>query len=249
MYLRIFLVILVASTIYISCSSESTKPKDDLNTGLVGYYPLSDSLKDLSGYSNDGIIFGAEVCEDRFGNPNEAYYFDGTDDYFDFGQNTNLQLTFPLTVSIWMKMSQPTSSMGFLMTSYNSSIYSGVWLAYNHELGRLNFNYGDGGRIAQPESRISYYISFEDFNQWTHVVGVMSDTLNAKLYINGSEVEGEYGGEGDSLFYSDYIGSVTVGRALVGVSGIPIFYNGCIDEIRFYNRALKSAEVKKLYND
>lgn len=49
----------------------------NLDSGLVGYYSFNGNAKDMSGNGNDGIVHGATLTVDRFGNPNSAYYFYG----------------------------------------------------------------------------------------------------------------------------------------------------------------------------
>jgi len=49
----------------------------DLNDGLVAYYPFNGNARDESGNFNDGAVNGATLTEDRFGNKESAYSFDG----------------------------------------------------------------------------------------------------------------------------------------------------------------------------
>ncbi|ETR68891.1 MAG: hypothetical protein OMM_04291 [Candidatus Magnetoglobus multicellularis str. Araruama] len=53
----------------------------DLEEGLVAYYPFNGNANDESGNGNHGTVYGAILIEDRFGNKNSAYSFDGIDDY------------------------------------------------------------------------------------------------------------------------------------------------------------------------
>lgn len=50
---------------------------NDISDGLVACYPFNGNANDESGNGNDGTVYGAILAEDRFGNPNSAYYFDG----------------------------------------------------------------------------------------------------------------------------------------------------------------------------
>ncbi|WP_141699533.1 hypothetical protein [Candidatus Marithrix sp. Canyon 246] len=52
----------------------------DLNDGLVAYYPFNGNAEDESGNGNHGTVNGATLSEDRFGNQESAYSFDGIDD-------------------------------------------------------------------------------------------------------------------------------------------------------------------------
>ena len=46
---------------------------------MVAYYPLNGNANDESGCENDGTVTGATLTDDRDGNPNSAYSFDGND--------------------------------------------------------------------------------------------------------------------------------------------------------------------------
>ena len=48
-----------------------------INDGLVAYYPFNGNANDESGNGNHGIVDGAALSMDRFGNLNSAYLFDG----------------------------------------------------------------------------------------------------------------------------------------------------------------------------
>jgi len=60
----------------------------DLNEGLVAHYPFNGNVNDESGNGNDGTAHGTTLTEDRFGNMNGAYYFDGVDDRIQIPGNT-----------------------------------------------------------------------------------------------------------------------------------------------------------------
>jgi hypothetical protein len=54
-----------------------------LNDGLVAYYPFNGNANDKSGNGNHGTVHGATLTEDRFGNADSAYNFDGVYDYIE----------------------------------------------------------------------------------------------------------------------------------------------------------------------
>ena len=47
---------------------------------MVGFWKFNGNAKDSSGNGNDGTVTGAMLTTDRFGNANNAYNFDGTND-------------------------------------------------------------------------------------------------------------------------------------------------------------------------
>jgi len=53
----------------------------DISSGLAASFPFNGNANDASGNGNNGVVYGATLIADRFGNANSAYSFDGTDDY------------------------------------------------------------------------------------------------------------------------------------------------------------------------
>jgi len=73
----------------------------DLNDGLIAHYPFNGNANDASGNGNHGTVNGATLTEDRFGNADSAYKFDGQDDYIDLGQvKTNISSKFSISAEI-----------------------------------------------------------------------------------------------------------------------------------------------------
>ncbi|NBV09794.1 MAG: hypothetical protein EBS09_11940, partial [Flavobacteriia bacterium] len=83
--------------------------------GLVGWWPFNGNANDESGNGNNGTVNGATLTQDRFGNGNQAYSFDGVDDYFDVGIN---QMD-SFTVSLWIK-NNSFSSTGIIWQHKNN---------------------------------------------------------------------------------------------------------------------------------
>ena len=54
-------------------------------SGLVGYWPFNGNANDESGNGNNGTVNGATLTEDRFGNADQSYQFNSSDN-FDFHQ-------------------------------------------------------------------------------------------------------------------------------------------------------------------
>ena len=69
-----------------------------LTEGLVGWWKFDGDANDTSGNDNHGVVNGAALATDRFGNVDSAYLFDGTSPYIlisnDFGST--------VTISIWI---------------------------------------------------------------------------------------------------------------------------------------------------
>ena len=69
---------------------------------LVAYYPFQGNADDMSGNGHTGTVFGAVLTADRFGNPNSAYSFDGSNDYILVPNAADLNITGSLTLAAWI---------------------------------------------------------------------------------------------------------------------------------------------------
>ncbi|UCF64882.1 MAG: laminin G, partial [bacterium] len=79
----------------------------NVQTGkLVAYYPFSGNANDASGNNHHGTVSGAVLVQDRLGNPNSAYYFDGVNDYIRVPNHDSLNFRQSMTVNFWMNISQ-----------------------------------------------------------------------------------------------------------------------------------------------
>ena len=88
---------------------------------------------------------------------------------------------------------------------------------------------------------IAYTIP-EDIRNWHHYVGTYSADRYLRLYIDGKLVAGPKGPYGAIV---DDTGIMAIGWD----EGNPVrYFNGLIDEVRIYNRALSSAEISAIYN-
>ncbi|MEY4604026.1 MAG: hypothetical protein RIT43_1318, partial [Bacteroidota bacterium] len=75
--------------------------------GLVGWWPFNGNANDESGNGNNGTaINGPTLVTDRYGIVNQAFNFDGSDDYVDIGNNTIFNLN-DLSISLWYLQSTP----------------------------------------------------------------------------------------------------------------------------------------------
>ncbi|MBL8028703.1 MAG: immunoglobulin domain-containing protein, partial [Fibrobacteres bacterium] len=68
--------------------------------GLIAYYPFTGNANDSSGNNHNGIVSGASLISDRFGNANNAYDFDGVNNHIDIGDIGNID---DITISLWYK--------------------------------------------------------------------------------------------------------------------------------------------------
>jgi len=70
---------------------------------LIAHYPFDGNAQDISGNALHGDVSGAKLTDDRFGNPQSAYFFDGNNDHISSLNDNLLNFTKGVTISCWVK--------------------------------------------------------------------------------------------------------------------------------------------------
>lgn len=90
---------LILSLVLFTMSCYSQIPSN----GLVAYWPFNGNANDSSIYNNNGVVTGATLTVDRFGNPNKAYSFNGSSDFITVPDNA-VMFADTLTLSWWYRV-------------------------------------------------------------------------------------------------------------------------------------------------
>ncbi len=208
--------------------------------GLVVYYPLDGNANDRSGYGNNGTITGATLTSDRFGDSDKAYYFDnGSTDELVFGAYTRPSNNF--SFGSWVKVSK-TITVTAQATS--GTYYDGQNFVFDPPQGGTNAGAGlsVGTNGIQVFEHGNLYIcclasySGNVGTGWNHVF-VVYKNKQATIYLNGVAVRTGLTSARANVFAPNLISKGGYGP-----------FNGSVDEIKVYNRALSSAEALDLYN-
>ena len=77
--------------------------------GLVARYSFNNGNANNDIGTNHGSVSGATLAQDRFGNPNKAYSFDGAGNFISLGSSTTIKPTVG-SVSLWVKMTAVSNS-------------------------------------------------------------------------------------------------------------------------------------------
>jgi hypothetical protein len=117
-----------------------------LTAGLVAYYPFSGNADDASGKGNDGIVSGATLTTDRFGNANSAYYFDGTSSYINCGNSTIFDLN-NHTIVAWINIDSIVDPGGkYIVGKVNSNTYETLAFGVKGSNNTIRYGFCDRNR-------------------------------------------------------------------------------------------------------
>ena len=230
---------------------EPPKPKYDFAEGLVAYYPFNGNAKDESGNGHDGEVKGATLAKDRHGEDETTYSFDGQDDFIEVSHDDALDLGNGAgkewTVAIWLKK-RDNNSVGWLLRK------GGIGGSTNTDYGVLieakhnGFVWGTGKSSKHGGSEITDWMTIPSSlgsDEWHHIVatykrGASSDGAKY-FYIDGKQSGRAAPGNRKN---SANQGSLRIGAGTTGTS----LWQGLLDDVRIYSRALSEEQVKALYD-
>ena len=192
---------------------------------LMGYYSFNGNAQDSGGNGNHGTVYGAVLANDRHGNANSAYSFDGNNDYINAGSSNGYNdLWNAITISAWVQTpSAPGVHKGIVSKGTNAS--------YNN----FDFNIEPNGTVRfwfhdVSASSIVYSSTSMGDGEWHHIVAVWDGTYNC-IYVDG-------------VLEDEMPNAPTI-----VASGAPLligswntspgwYWKGMIDEVSIYNEAL-----------
>ena len=204
-------------------------------SGLVGYWSFDEgsgtTARDLSGRGNTGtLVNGPTWTTGRVGG---ALSFDGVNDHVDVGIRSGL--TPPnITIEAWVRADRLDDWDGIIsnMSAWGSG--------FSLQIGTVQ-------RIAAMVSGHYLRTTWAPVTGvWYHIVATHDNATSLNiLYVNGREEARVT----RSIFYE------ANARTQIGVfytstpPTIPaLLFNGIIDEVRIYNRALSAAEIMANFN-
>ena len=223
-----------------------------LSSGLVTHYTFNGNANDTSASLNNGIVNGATLTTDRFGNANGAYLFNGLNNSIT-AKTSKLPLgNSKRSFSFWVYYNKPLLAQdptyndwtGIL--SYGSNTLSGGCQALNVWISPDKYPIGQGA--SQNGESCSYVKSdsVAAYGAWHNVVITFGDSL--RIYLNGKQVTATKS-ISQNTFNTVDNGILYIGRINNNINTNQKYYlNGKLDDFRIYNKALTSADVSNLYN-
>ncbi|UCG69580.1 MAG: right-handed parallel beta-helix repeat-containing protein, partial [Thermoplasmata archaeon] len=210
--------------------------------GLVGFWKMDEptwsgvtnEVVDFTRYGNHGTANGnANTANGRF---DRAGDFDGDLDYVGIPSSNSLEISEDITIEGWINVNGPQNDRTGIIHKFHSDAgnYYGYRIRMNSP-SQLIFEYGDGTPVISGLYSLG---QVEQYN-WHHFAATKEGT-QMKIFIDGMEV------------------STGTGRPKIGTGPTWLdighsFYNnqsfnGKIDEVKIYNRALSNQEILERYH-
>ena len=246
-----------ASGVSSSSSGRDVDPTDppagDITQGLVAYFPFNGNTTDYSGNNNHVVFNNATPTLGRDGAGSGGYYFDGAGSYMRVANHPTLN---PQTITLYAvvrvnafyhgpchgnviihKGDQDYDLARMYRLRYDDNLATNQSNCFIAQPDTLNQSfYGDIGGNS-PIS--SLYTPRVVKDVWTCVAFTYDGSI-ARLYINGTLVQSK----NTSRTYIPTTDDLFIGK--LNVSTHPYYFNGIMDELRIYNRALSAQEVAAL---
>ena len=208
----------------------------DLTTGLIASYPFNGNAQDASGNGNHGSPNATmQLTTDRFGTPNAAYLFNGLNSYITVNSSASLQSATPhVSQFAWVELHGPSQvGAGFCPVIMKSNTTENAFMYRMHveatAFGSAYNNWDTDRYTSRP------FVN----NQW-YFIGTTYDGSKIRFFVDGALVDSA----ALALTITPDTRPLAIGADTPGVLEI---FNGKIDEVRLYNRALAPAEVQELY--
>ncbi|MDP2668785.1 MAG: LamG domain-containing protein [bacterium] len=223
-----------------------------LNSGLVGYWSFNGAdianvtAFDRSGQGNNGTLSpppagGGPVR--AIGKIGQALSFDGVNDWINAGNSSTLSFSAAdskFTLAAWVKPDTNSANLNTIISRYIGTGNQRQWAFVTTATGQIKIIISEDG-IDSNVSIVS--VPVLQLGTWSHVAVTMNISTDVfKMYINGAEVSITGSAPIAALFAST--GNVNIGNRKDGTEGP---WDGLLDDVRVYNRALTADEIKRLY--
>jgi len=222
----------------------------DLADGLISAWTFDDGTARDSVGNNDGEIKGGvDVTDGKFG---KAFSFNGKDGFIQIPHDKSLEaLADGLTVSAWIYVKQ--------FVDHAAVIFKGEKIGWtNNYVFRI-------ATLGSPGS-LTWGVCVPGTEGWFHTEGAIEPNkwFFVCLTADGKQAVGHVAGEDGKVKIPasgqgnphpivapyrtcpDFPIEIGVGRAVGGTVGNDNYYNGIIDEIYLWNRALSEDEIAQL---
>ncbi|MFI7701790.1 LamG-like jellyroll fold domain-containing protein [Nonomuraea sp. NPDC049480] len=199
------------------------------NQGLVAAYGMNEgtgsTIADASATGNSGTL--TNTTWSATGKYGSALSFNGTSSWVTVGDSPSLRLTTGMTLQAWIRPTTVNSWRTVIMKQYTGDLAyvlsAGSDNNRPHTVIHTTGEVGTGGTASLP------------LDTWSHLTATYDGTT-LRLYVNGTQISQRTAG-----------GPIRTDNGVLRIGGNSLWgehFNGLIDEVRIYNRALTDAEIQ-----
>lgn len=226
------LLLTAVATLGLTAATMAQVPSYVPTNGLVGWWPFNGNANDESGNGNNGTVNGATLTTDRFGNTNKAYSFDGNS-FISIGPYSLFSPN-ELSISCWFNrnVSSDNDAIIGIRGSVGANTYVSAHVCNNNTC--LGFYNGTTFNT----------LNFSLINQeWYNIIYVFNNNL-CSIFINGNLIG----------VINKPLGLALNSPIWIGQPDNTLQYNserwnGKLDDIGIWNRALSEQEIIELFNE
>jgi hypothetical protein len=218
----------------------------DLTDRLILHLPMDGDAIDYSGNEVPTIVGGPHLTEDRFGTPDRAYQFDGVDDSININNSLPLITSRSYTICLWVKFlgkshSRETTNVFFEQRNDITTGASSTLLLMGEYQGELVLFMRSSASSESFKAQCD--LSYD--SQWHHFVARVDEQMHMEIYLDARlYCEHDFGNDGDFVSSIDHV-NLGTHHHTGGVHGA---FNGIMDDVYIYNRALNLCEIEAIYS-
>lgn len=228
-------------------------PFHPLSQGCVCHLLMNEGagslVYDVSGHGNHGTlknmlpnVQGSGWGGSRFG---VGLYFDSSNDHVEVPHDPSIKTENSFSYSLWFNAKVGCATGGLISKAQicGSKSYDSfsLYVRSSNPYLRAIVSDGDGAHIQYTE----YTTDIRD-GTWHHAVVVWNEKVHTQyLYVDG--IIRDYD-QNNNISDINNTQSVLIGKNIF-TGPENLFFQGSIDDVRFYNRILNVEEIKQLYYD
>jgi len=212
---------------------------DGITSGLIGYWKLDEAtgtyVGDFSGSGNFGTSTGTYATSGYIGG---ARKFNGVSDYIRTNSVATIS-TSSVSLCAWFRTINPSQAgQGVVYNGSDNSANGYGWFINKEGVSSGNIHLLYGGIFWFDTG-----IKISDSN-WHHGCMVINSDGHPEFLLDGIV---SYSGSSKTINLPTLYLEIGRNDYAIGHPGTARYFNGLIDDIRVYNRALSSTEINTIY--
>ncbi|MDB6065698.1 MAG: Conserved repeat domain protein [Pedosphaera sp.] len=213
-------------------------------SGLVSWWAGETNAVDMGGINNGTLVGGVAFSAGKVG---QAFDLNGSHQYVDVGNNASLTPAASFTIEGWIYPRQDQANI--IMAKWGNI---GDYVSYRSYVFLMHVNLGLRFAVTDQANIDNAALHAFDTpdnvlatNAWNHVAAVYDQSTGTRrIYVNGVKVA-ERADPPMTVFNNP--ARVTIGARLDSSTTSSEWFNGKIDELSFYSRALTASDIQGIY--